>query len=81
MCVEVFALNAREGLRDERIKVVNEVKLFWINLHNATEGSPDYNEASAKLKAIYQGKEAYTMAARTILQNLRSRSKDVFESS
>ena len=73
ICIEIFGLNLRDQLVEERRGACREVRSLLVDLiYNPARR----DEAAAELIAIREGKRSYTMAARAVLAEL----EPIFES-
>ena len=73
ICIEIFGLNLRDQLIEERRGACREVRSLLVDLiYNPARR----DEAAAELIAIREGKRSYTMAARAVLAEL----EPIFES-
>ncbi len=69
MCIDIFGLNLRDRLVDDRKRAVDEVKATLVEIiHNPL--SPDKNEALRKLIEVKEGKSLFSKAGLAALENL-----------
>lgn len=66
-CIDIFALNLRERLPEERKKAVMTVRMELACLQNPRASKAEKRDALQRLQAIKDGAESYTLAARTYL--------------
>ncbi len=65
MCIDVFDLNERQSLLDDRRNVR---RIVWSLLAEIDTKPQDVDQLQMELKDILQGKKAYTMAARAVFE-------------
>ncbi len=62
MCIEIFGLNLRDQLVEERKRAIREAILLLMQLEKEND-----SKTLEEIKAIMQGKRSYTMASRSVL--------------
>ena len=67
-CIDLFALNLRDRLPEERLKVVDQVKVMMANLINGDDEAKV--RARRQLEDIKSGRASYALAARQALAEL-----------
>jgi hypothetical protein len=68
MCIEIFGLNIRDQLVDDRKKVISHVQYKLLKYLQSTNMA-EKAEAMGELIGLYNGACAYTAAARSALKN------------
>ncbi len=75
MCIEIFGLNVRDRLVEERKKACTEILSLWASL--SYKSKEDRSQIIEKFKGIQQGKYAYSLAQNTTLLDLLKEIKSI----
>lgn len=79
MCIEIFALNLRNRLPEERKKACMHVQALAFQIISNLSDQPGRDKAVQELVEIKKGKRAYSMAGRAVIKDIAPCFVPVFE--
>jgi len=69
-CIDIFGLNVRDRLVDDRRKACREVEALWVRLLHARHNPAEKAEILQEIEAIHHGEKPFTTAQAMALREL-----------
>lgn len=69
-CLDIFGLNVRDQLVDDRRKACREVEALWVRLLHARHNPAERAETLKEIEAIHRGERPFTTTQTAVLREL-----------